>query len=213
MKAKVAIIGKGNVGSAIMRGLERVGYDVRAVGKEPGRARETAAWGDMLILAVPFAEIDNSLAEIGNAVNGKTLIDVTNPLTPDYQLAVGCTTSGAEELQKKAPRAKVVKAFNTVFAQNMATGQVKGTKLTFFAAGDDEGAKREVLEIGRALGFEPVDAGPLEHARWLETLGYFNIQLGYTLKMGTDIGFKVVGVESAPSAARVHADRSTRKRS
>jgi predicted dinucleotide-binding enzyme len=120
------------------------------------------------------------------------LLDVTNALTPDYQLALGCTTSGAEELQKKAPEAKVVKAFNTVFAQNISTGKVKGEKLTLFVAGDDKTAKDLVLSAGSAIGFDPVDAGLLKNARWMETLGYFNIQLGYTLKMGTDIGFRLV---------------------
>jgi predicted dinucleotide-binding enzyme len=132
------------------------------------------------------------LRVMGDTVQGKVLLDVTNALTPDFQLALGCTTSGAEELQKKAPQAKVVKAFNTVFAQNMSSGKVKGEKLTLFVAGDDKAAKDLVLDAGKAIGFDPVDAGPLTNARWMETLGYFNIQLGYTLNMGTDIGFKLV---------------------
>jgi predicted dinucleotide-binding enzyme len=96
MKPKIAIIGKGSVGSAIGTGLERVGYTVRSVGKgEPGAGRDTAAWGDVVILAVPFGEIDNALGEIGGALKGKTLIDVTNPLTQDYELALGLTTSAS----------------------------------------------------------------------------------------------------------------------
>ena len=85
-----------------------------------------------------------------------------------------------------------VKAFNTVFAQNMATGQVKGRKLSLFVASDDRGAKEKVLGLGRELGFDAVDAGPLQNARGLESLGFFQIQLGYGLKMGTDIGFTLV---------------------
>ena len=139
MKPKVAVVGKGNVGSALGGGLERAGYEVRLVGKDPGRAREAAAWGQ---------------------VNGKLLVDATNVLTPDFQLALGFTTSGAEELQKKVPSAKVVKAFNTVFAQHMATGQVKGTTLTLFVAGDDEGAKKQVLGLGRDIGSTPWTPGP-----------------------------------------------------
>ncbi|MBI4018012.1 MAG: NAD(P)-binding domain-containing protein, partial [Candidatus Aenigmarchaeota archaeon] len=168
------------------------GYDVRAVGKEPKAARETSSWGDVIILAVPFSEIDNALREMGDAINGKTLVDVTNALTSDFKLALGFNTSGAEELQKKAPKAKIVKAFNTIFAQNMATGKVKGEKLTLLVAGDDEPAKKQVLSMGNDIGFDAVDAGPLENARWLETLGYLNIQLGYMLKMGPDIGFRLV---------------------
>ena len=192
MKTKIAIIGDGNVGSALNRGLERAGYEVQSVGNEPSRVREIASWGEHIILAIPFAAVDDVLRNLGDAVNGKTLIDATNALTPDFQLAIGFTTSGAEELQKKAPSAKVVKAFNTVFAEHLATGEVNGAKLTLFAAGDDQPAKELVLAMGRDIGFDDVDAGPLHNARWLETLGYLNIQLGYMLKMGTKIGFKLV---------------------
>lgn len=192
MKPKIAIIGKGNVGSALQRGLERAKYEVRSVGKEPSRVGETAAWGEVIILAVPYPAVDDAIREMGDAINGKTLIDVTNALTPDYQLALGFTTSGAEELQKKVPSAKVVKAFNTVFAEHMSSGQTKSTVLTIFAAGDDKAAKEKALSLGRDIGFDAVDAGSLMNARWLETLGYFNIQLGYTLGMGTKIGFKLI---------------------
>ena len=192
MKTKIAIIGDGTVGSALNRGLERAGYEVQSVGNEPSRVREIANWGEHIVLAMPFAAVDDVLRNLGDAVNGKTLIDATNALTPDFQLALGFTTSGAEELQKKAPSAKVVKAFNTVFAEHMATGEVNGAKLTLFAAGDDQPAKELALAMGRDIGFDAVDAGPLQNARWLETLGYLNIQLGYMLKMGTKIGFKLV---------------------
>ncbi len=192
MKSKIGIVGKGNVGSALRRGLERAGYEVKSVGNDSAGVQETAKWGEVIILAVPYLAVDEAIGRMGNAVRGKPLIDVTNALTPDYQLALGCTTSGAEELQKKVPDAKVVKAFNTVFAENMATGQVKGTALTLFVAGNDEGDKEKVMELGRDIGFDPVNAGPLQNARWLETLGYFNIQLGYTLKMGKQTGFKLI---------------------
>ena len=192
MKSKVAIIGDGNVGSSLKRGIESAGYEVRAVGKDPAAVREAAQWGDLVFLAVPFGALDEVLREAGDGIKGKVLVDVTNALTPDYQLALGFTTSGAEELQKKARGATVVKAFNTVFAQNMATGQVKGRKLSLFVASDDRGAKEKVLGLGRELGFDAVDAGPLQNARGLESLGFFQIQLGYGLKMGTDIGFTLV---------------------
>jgi predicted dinucleotide-binding enzyme len=192
MKPKIGIIGSGNVGTALKRGLEGGGYEVKSAGRDPKDLRAIAAWGDVVILAIPYGALDDALRVMGDAVQGKVILDVTNALTPDFQLALGCTTSGAEELQKKAPKAKVVKAFNTVFAQNMSTGTVKGEKLTLFVAGDDGTAKKLVLSAGRDIGFDPVDAGPLTNARWMETLGYFNIQLGYTLKMGTDIGFKLV---------------------
>jgi predicted dinucleotide-binding enzyme len=192
MNRKVAILGKGNVGSAIAKGLDGKPYDVRKVGNEPERVRETAAWGDIIVLAVPFDAVNPVVNEIGNAADGKTIIDVTNPLTADYQLAVGFTTSAAELLQAKAPKARVVKAFNYVFASHMSTGKLNDTALTLFVAGDDAVAKDETRQIGQHIGFDPVDAGPLTNARWLETLGYLNIQLGYMVKMGTDIGFALL---------------------
>ena len=165
---------------------------MRLVGNEPPRVRETAVWGEVLVLAVPYPAVEQALSEMGDAVNGKTLVDVSNALTADFRLAVGFTTSAAEELQKKAPGAKVVKAFNTVFAQHMDSGTVNGTSLTLFVAGDEAAAKAQVLSLGKDLGFDPVDAGPLTNARSLEALGYFNIQLGYMLKMGPQIGFKLL---------------------
>jgi predicted dinucleotide-binding enzyme len=188
MKPKVGIIGDGNVGSALRRGLERAKYEVRAAGK--GQVNETGRWADVVMLAVPYGAIDDVIGELG--ISGKTLVDVTNALTKDMQLASGCTTSGAEALQQKARQAKVVKAFNTQFAQRMDSGGVDGQPVTVFVAGDDAAAKQQVQQMARDIGFDVVDAGPLRNARLLEPLGYFNIQLGYVLGLGTDIGLKLV---------------------
>jgi predicted dinucleotide-binding enzyme len=189
MKQKVAIIGTGNVGKALQEGLERGGHEVRATGR--GQVSETAAWADIIILAVPFAALSDVARELQTAANGKTVVDVSNALTPDMQLALGFSTSGAEELQKTLPGARVVKAFNTVFAQHMSRGSVVGQQLSLFAAGDDEAARKAVLALGKAIGFDAIDAGPLKNARHLEALGYFNIQLGYVLGHGPNIGFKL----------------------
>ncbi len=190
MKTKIGIIGDGNVGSALRRGLEKAGYDVRAVGK--GQVAETGRWAEVIMLAVPYGAINDVVAELGDGISGKTLVDVTNALTEDMKLASGCTTSGAEALQQKAPGAKVVKAFNTQFAQRMDNGGVEGQPVSVFVAGDDAGAKQQVLQMARDIGFDGVDAGPLQNARLLEPLGYLNIQLGYVLGLGTDIGLKLV---------------------
>ena len=107
-------------------------------------------------------------------------------------LAVGFTTSGAEELQSKLPQSRVVKAFNTVFAQHMDTGRLGDQSLTAIVAGDDTEANKTVLELGRDIGFDTVDAGPLRNARLLEPLAFLNIQIGYVLGMGTQIGFKLL---------------------
>jgi predicted dinucleotide-binding enzyme len=192
VKPKVAIIGDGNVGTALRRGVERAGYEVRSTGKNPAAVRDAVQWGDLVFLAVPFGALEELVRQMGDVVKDKVLVDVTNALTPDFKLALGFSTSGAEELQKKARGASVVKAFNTIFAQNMAGGQAKGQQLSLFAASDEKSAKEKVLALGRDLGFDAVDAGPLQNARWLETLGYLTIQLGLPLKMGTDIGFRLI---------------------
>lgn len=190
---KVAIIGKGNVGTAIGKGLSRKGHEIKFGHRDPKEpVGEAAKWGEVIILAVPYGETKNAAKEIGSAADGKTLIDVTNALTPDGELAIGFTTSAAEELQKMVPKAHVVKAFNTIFAQNQSTGKVGNNQLTAFVAGDDSNSKRTVMQLTRDIGFEPVDAGPLKAARYLESMGMLIINLGYGLKMGTNIGFKLV---------------------
>ena len=188
---RIGIIGNGNVGSALGRGLKRAGHDVRSVGNDKRAIRETASWAEVVLLAVPFAAIDGVVREVGGVVEGKVLIDVTNALDANMGLAVGFTTSGAEELQRKVPKVRVVKAFNTVFAQHMDSGRLGDKPLTAFVAGDDASAKISVLELAREIGFDAVDAGPLKNARLLEPLALFNIQLGYVLGMGTQIGFRL----------------------
>jgi len=188
----IAIIGNGNVGSALARGIKRAGHEVRAVGNDGATIRDTAASAELVILAVPFGAIDDVVKAAGGAFAGKTIVDATNALDANMNLAVGFTTSGAEDLQKKLPKSRVVKAFNTVFAQHMESGRLADQRLTAFVASDDESARKQVVELARSIGFDPVDSGPLKNARLLEPLAYFNIQLGYGLGMGTQIGFKLL---------------------
>ncbi len=192
MKQKIAIIGKGNVGKAIQAGAQRAGYETRMIGKGGG-AKDAAAWGDLVVLAVPFGAVEAVASEIGAAADGKPVVDATNALK-DGALAVGFTTSGAEQLQKHLPKAKVAKAFNIVFAQNMSTGKVKGTALFMPVAADDPKAKEAVLAFCRDIGFDAVDAGPLANARLLEPMAYLNIQLAYVINkgLGAAMGFSLV---------------------
>src|SRR5215813_10642778 len=190
MSQKIAILGAGKAGSALQTSLSRAGYEVRFARR--GQIAPTASWADVIILAVPFGAVLEVARELGTAGDGKTIIDVTNALTPDFQLAIGFTTSGAEELQKALPRANVVKAFNTVFAQHMSTGKVNGEVLTAFVAGDDGAARETVLELARAIGFDAVDTGPLKNARYLEPLAFLNIQLSWVLGNGPKVGFKFI---------------------
>lgn len=192
MSKKIAIIGTGNVGSALGRGLTRARHDVKLVGNDQSAVRSGAEWADVVLLAVPFGAVAGVAATIAPVAAGKTIVDVTNALTAEMKLALGYTTSGAEELQKQLPGARVVKAFNTQFAQHMDSGRLGDQRLTVFVAGDDAAAKSDVSELASAIGFDAVDAGPLANARLLEPLGHLNIQLGYVLGLGTQIGMKLV---------------------
>lgn len=192
MSKRIGIIGDGNVGSALARGLRRAGHEVRTVGNDPAGIKGTADWARVVILAVPYGAVSSVVSQLGNSLDGRTVIDVTNVLGPKMEMAVGFSTSGAEELQKQAPKARVIKAFNTVFAQHMDSGKLGESALTALVAGDDAEAKAEVLGLAKDIGFDAIDAGPLAMARQLEPLGYLNIQLGYVRKMGTQIGLKLI---------------------
>ena len=190
---KIAIIGRGNVGKALGDGLKQAGHEIRYGHRDPKEpVREAAEWGDVIILAVPYHATRDAAKEIGSAADGKMLVDVTNALDQNGNLAVGFTTSAAEELQKLLPKSRVVKAFNTVFSQNQSIGRVGKEQLTAFIAGNEESAKQIVRKLSRGIGFEPVDVGPLKNARYLEPMAVMIIKLGYNLKMGTKIGFKLV---------------------
>jgi predicted dinucleotide-binding enzyme len=146
-----------------------------------------------VIFAVPFGEVQNVARQLGDAATGKVVIDATNALTPAMELAVDTrSTSGAEDLQNALPAAKVVKAFNTSFASAMATGEINGEKLAGLVAGDDAEAKARVLGMVGAIGFDPIDAGPLAAARLLEPMAVLNIKLGFVQGYGPASGFRLV---------------------
>lgn len=188
----IAIIGKGNVGTALQAGLSQLGHQVRAVGRDAQLVHQAALASELIILAMPFSETDNVVTALGVAANGKVVVDATNLLTDSLHLAAGFDTSGAEQLQAKLPAARVVKAFNTSFAGTMASGHVKGEQLVGLVAGDDTAAKQTVLEIVDALGFDAVDAGPLQMARYLEPMALLNIRLAYVQGLGPNMGFRLV---------------------
>ena len=200
-KPQIAIIGNGNVGSALRQGAERAGYEVRATGSDPQEVRSAAAWGDVIILAVPAAAREDVIKTLGQ-VKDKTIVDPTNMLNADRSYAGDIKRSGAEEVQGWAKQAHVVKAFNTIFAQNMSTGKVRGETLSLLVAADDAEAKKQILDLGNAIGFESLDVGPLQNARYLEALGFLNIQLAYgPTHYGADIGFKLVNAPASTMAA------------
>ena len=190
---KVAIIGKGHVGSSIAKGLTGKGHEVKFGHRDPKEpVLDAAKWGEVIFIVVPYNSISDTIKELDKAANGKVVVDVTNEIDSDGELAVGLTTSGAEEMQKKLPKAFVVKAFNTVFAANQGSGRVGNETLSLFVASDSDKAKETIMQLGRDIGFEPVDAGPLKNARYLEPMAMLIIDMAYVLGKGTNIGYKVV---------------------
>ena len=183
----IAIIGAGNVGTALAGPLARAGHRVTISAKTPSHAvelaqatgaasatsnKEAVAGSDVVILAVPGTAFDALVSEVGDDLAGKVVVDVSNRPTPDPS---GTGTSAAEELQAKLPDASVVKAFNTLFSSRQADPVVAGVHADGYVAGDDADAKDKVLRIVESIGFRPVDAGSLAVARTLEGMGWLII--------------------------------------
>jgi 8-hydroxy-5-deazaflavin:NADPH oxidoreductase len=187
---KVAIIGAGNVGKALGASITRAGHEVMITAKHPEHAQaaareigadsadtpaEAVLDADVVILAVPFVgAADEVTGEIRDGVAGKTVIDVTNPMKPDYSGLATEGSSAAEEFQQRLPEANVVKAFNTIFATNQAH---PSRDIDGYVAGDNEDAKQQVISLVESIGFSPVDVGPLRTARYLEGMAVINIGL------------------------------------
>ena len=190
---RIAIIGKGMVGSALGKGLTKAGHETKFGHRDPVEpVADAAKWGEVIILAVPHSSANDAIEAVRQYVDEKTVIDVMNAVGPNSDLAISCTTSTAEETQRKLPKAKVVKAFNTVFAKNQSTARVGDEKLTAFLAGNDLKAKQIVAQLTRDIGFDPVDCGTLKAARYLEAMGILIINLAFNYGMGTNIGYKLV---------------------
>jgi predicted dinucleotide-binding enzyme len=143
---------------------------------------------EIIVLAVPFGAVEAAISGAGD-LTGKTLIDITNPITPDYMaLTIGHTTSAAEEIAKLAPGAHVVKAFNTIFWQALPFDVRRGKPaVQVLIAGDNAAAKQAASALATDLEFEAIDAGPLTNARFIEPVGELNIHFGYALGWGTSI--------------------------
>jgi len=201
---KVTVIGAGNMGSGFVKQLTRAGHQVSVTARNLDKARTVAAANpgasavaadnaaanaDIIVLATGYGDAVEALRSVGN-LQGKVVIDITNPLTADYMgLTIGHSTSAGEEIAKVVPGAQVVKAFNTVFAQVLAEGADfgAGRKVSVFVAGDNAQAKQAVTELAKSMGFETIDAGGLKNARYLEPLAGLNIYLGYGAGLGTAI--------------------------
>ena len=203
----ISIIGTGGMAAAIGGRTAKAGYTVEVISRNPAKARAladklaagattgthgAAPVGDIVILAVPYSSAAAVVAEYGDALNGKVIIDVTNPVAPDMAgLVTPHGSSGAQEIAKGTPAgAHVVKAFNTIFGHVLA----KGGHLDAFLAADDPEAKARVSTFLESLGLRPLDVGGLHMAATLESLGLMMIGLAkngagtWDIALNIDIG-------------------------
>jgi predicted dinucleotide-binding enzyme len=186
----ISIIGSGGMATAIAGRVAKAGHTVEIVTRDTAKAKAlaeklaagattgtygAAPAGDIVILAVPYSSAAVVVADFGEALDGKVIIDVTNPVAPDMSgLVTPHGSSGAQEIAKGTPAgAHVVKAFNTIFGHVLA----KGGHLDAFLAADDPEAKARVSTFLESLGLRPLDVGGLPMAATLESLGLMMIGL------------------------------------
>lgn len=201
---KIAILGTGNVGQVLGYGWAGRGYEIIFGSREPTSDKVKALLGgatgkmradipagavaaaDIVLLATPWAAAQNVVQAIPNW-QGKILVDATNPIAPGLKLAV---PSGGALVANWAPTARVVKAFNTTGANNMAAPTYQGQSITMFIAGDDPAAKAIVGQLAEELGFDVADVGGLEAAGYLEAMALVWIRLA--MGQGREIAFKLM---------------------
>ncbi len=199
---RIGIIGSGNVGSALGRLAAAAGHHVRLGAREVTRREDAlsvvsiaaaAEHGDLVVLALPYAACHQALPPLASRLRGKIVVDATNPLLPDWSpLLLGEHTSGAQEIARSLPGSRVVKAFNTVFADTMSREGLKrgeGRAVSAFIASDDADALVEVARFAGGLGFAPVVVGALAHARYLEAMANLNIAIAVGQGIGTRAAF------------------------
>jgi NADPH-dependent F420 reductase len=198
----VTIVGAGKMGRAIGTRALAGGHRVEIVDREPAEARRLAEelgdsttaldadapfGGEVVVLAVYYPGSKDAVQQYADRLAGKVVVDITNPVDTQSwdRLATTPGTSAAEELAQLAPEgARVVKAFNTTFANTLTAGEVGGQQLDVFIAGDDEEAKRKVAQLVSDGGLRPLDVGPLARAQQLEQLGFLHIAIQQPLGLG-----------------------------
>ena len=206
---KIGIIGSGNMGGSLAKFWAEKGHSVLLTSTSPEQTAEVAksighntvtgstsdavSYGDIVVFAFPYESLKDVISK-GGSFKNKIVIDLINPLTPDVKgLLLGFETSASEEAAKLIPDAKIVKAFNTISAPVLKSGNIKfkGIPPDVYYCGDDEEAKSVVKKLIEDIGFEAIDSGPLSNARYLEPIAEFVIQLAI-LGLGDDIAVKVL---------------------
>ncbi|MBU6439884.1 MAG: NAD(P)-binding domain-containing protein [Betaproteobacteria bacterium] len=195
----ITILGTGNMGTAFAQQISAAGHQLNILGRDSAKVRASAerfgasaetalaASSDVVIVATGYPDAVAALRG-ASLPEGAVVVDITNPLTPDYMgLTLGHSSSAAEQIAAAMPQLRVVKAFNTVFAQRLAAGArlPDGQVVPVFVATDDAQARQRVADLAGSMGFDVIDAGPLRNARYLEPLAGLNIYLGYAAGLGT----------------------------
>jgi predicted dinucleotide-binding enzyme len=207
---RIGILGSGLMGGKLGTLFARVGHDVvfsysrnrkkletlarDADGKaRAGTPAEAARGADVLLLAVHWSRVDDVLRQAGD-VSGKVLVTCSLPMNDDdTELVIAHTSSGAEELARKAPRARVVSAFGTVPSEvlfGVFDARDSDTRPSLLYMGDDDDAKAVTARLIRDVGFEPVDAGPLRIARYSEPFTLIVGQLAYEGDKGPELAYR-----------------------
>jgi hypothetical protein len=176
----IGILGSGVVGRALAKGYAAHGHRVRIgtrqaeiEGVPTAAPREVAAAAELIVLAVAGGVAVDLVTEVADELAGKVLIDATNPLDTSSgrpELFIGTTDSLGERVQRAAPSARVVKAYNTVGAGLMVDPELPGGPPTMFIGGDDDEAKMTVTRLLEDTGWEVADLGGIEASRWLEPM-------------------------------------------
>ena len=204
----ITIIGTGNMARGIATRALAGGNAVTLLGHDGDDAPTLAAdlngdvatgtvgdpvSDDVVVLAVPYGAIDDVLGRYDDHLEGKTVVDITNPVDFESFTPLDVEAgSAAQEIASKVPEAMVVKAFNTTFAGTLVEGEVAGEPLDVLIASDDEKAKASVKQLVESGGLRAVDAGPLARARELEALGYLHMSLQGSLGTGFGSTVKVL---------------------
>jgi 8-hydroxy-5-deazaflavin:NADPH oxidoreductase len=194
----IGIIGSGSVGSALQKLFRAAGHGVVVGSRSPVAERgtvsvlEAAGQGDIIVLALPFSAAQDVLSPIAPTLRGKIVIDPTNPLNPDWSpRLLGQENSAGEEIERLLPGARVVKAFNTVFADVMTKDRLlrNGQRATTFIASNEEDAANVVVALAQSSGFAPIKLGSLSASRYLEAVAHLNIGIAVGQKGGTKAAF------------------------
>jgi 8-hydroxy-5-deazaflavin:NADPH oxidoreductase len=189
--AHLSILGTGNMGQAIAALAGKGGHTVQLLGTGD---IDTPVAGDVVVLAVPHPAVSDVIAQRGDQLAGKIVVDITNPLNLETfdSLVVPADGSAAAEIAAALPQSRVLKAFNTTFAATLAAGTVGPVTTTVLIAGDDADAKSTLAGIVTSGGLGAIDAGTLARARELEALGFLQLTLAVAEKISWTGGFGVI---------------------